>query len=732
MKIHIIFQFKKSPTGGGNQFLLALREKLEDLGNYTDIESQADVILFNSFNFESTLFSYNRLLDIRRGSRKVVILHRIDGPISVVRGSARDLPVDYSIAALNNLLADGTIFQSNWSRKVCHSFGVDNRKFETVIYNAPNPRLFNQDGLSQKITVDKRIKIIASSWSANWRKGFDIYQFLDNELDHSRYEFIFVGNSPVSFNNIKLVPPLESSKLGKALCGADIYLTASVDDPCSNALIEALHCGLPVVARNSGGHPELVGESGELFNGHNDVLAAIEKVATSLKLIPTSGLPSMDKVATDYLNFAHKIYENIDQNQEPYSLTSVPKLNMGIAQARFWSSLTRRVTRVLPFREALFHNVPNVFREINLDSSIVNSWSETKAKNWVLKVINRLPLFLESMHSPNHPQLYRYSQTGDLQVEPSLASSVFATKIITMLGLEESTNLKPLAEHILSFQREDGSITDPWVASHSRYGRIYEALRSRSINNLFNQQTKRAETRQSMAALNSLKSKPLKPFTDLPKDSKLISNYISRLNWDKPWAAASHVSHLTFFMVQNAKWFNIGTTTDADDLLNQIESIYKRSDGAWYKEGSIISDNQKINGAMKMVTALDIAEIQEIQNPEGLIDICLSAINDGNACNHFNVICVLHRCISTTNYRQNEIRTYMVNRLRLYQDHYWPWQGGFSFYPTSANHRYYNARITTGMAEPDLHGTVLMLWGIVLICDVLGWSKELGVKRPYT
>ena len=46
----------------------------------------------------------------------------------------------------------------------------------------------------------------------------------------------------------------------------DVYLAPSRNDPCSNALLEALACGLPAVFRASGGHPELVGEAGVPFD----------------------------------------------------------------------------------------------------------------------------------------------------------------------------------------------------------------------------------------------------------------------------------------------------------------------------------------------------------------------------------------------------------------------------------------------------------------------------------
>ena len=62
----------------------------------------------------------------------------------------------------------------------------------------------------------------------------------------------------------------------------DVYLAASRDDPCSNALLEALACGLPAAYLDSGGHPELVGEGGVPFRSAEDVPDALTSLAADL------------------------------------------------------------------------------------------------------------------------------------------------------------------------------------------------------------------------------------------------------------------------------------------------------------------------------------------------------------------------------------------------------------------------------------------------------------------
>lgn len=118
----------------------------------------------------------------------------------------------------------------------------------------------------------------------------------------------FVGNSPVEFDNITHISPKPSEELASILKNHDIFITGSEKDPCSNSLIEAMHCGLPAIALNSGGHPEIIGRGGELFNDFNSLVNSIKKVAKKYSNYQKSiNLPSIDKVAKKYHKFAFKV-----------------------------------------------------------------------------------------------------------------------------------------------------------------------------------------------------------------------------------------------------------------------------------------------------------------------------------------------------------------------------------------------------------------------------------------
>jgi len=310
MKIHILYNFRKGPWGGGNQFLKTLRKEFIKKGVYEGNYEKAGVILFNSYPFQAEYF-FDQIFKLKQKYPQKIIIYRLDGPISSYRGT--DKEVDRAISLFNRIFAEGIIFQSNWCQKENKKlFGIFS-KYETVIHNAPDNKIFYS---KKKESPRGKIKLITTSWSSNWRKGFDIYKFLDENLDFSKYEMTFVGNSPIEFKNIKWIKPVLSEEIAAILKKHDVYITASKRDPCSNALIEALSCGLPAVALNNGGHPELVKEGGELFNGKEDVIEKIEKVAKNYQDYQ-SKIPqfSIEGGAQDYYDFAQKVYDDIQEGR---------------------------------------------------------------------------------------------------------------------------------------------------------------------------------------------------------------------------------------------------------------------------------------------------------------------------------------------------------------------------------------------------------------------------------
>ncbi len=300
MTINIFININPEPYGGGNQFLKALRDYFIEINIYEKNPELADVILFNSHH------QFKELIKFKKKYPEKIFIHRIDGPVSLIRKN--DKHTDFLIYKINNLIADASIFQSRWSKKENIKNGMENKKFETIILNAPNSSIFNTKD-KKKFDPSEKTKIIATSWSHNMIKGFETYKWLDKNLDFSKYEMTFCGNSPLEFENINYIKPLPSNELAIILKQHDIYITASQKDPCSNSLIEALHCGLPAIGLNDGGHPEIIRNAGLIFNRKEEIPELLKEIKNNYDNFHENiNLPKMENIGKKYFNFIEQVF----------------------------------------------------------------------------------------------------------------------------------------------------------------------------------------------------------------------------------------------------------------------------------------------------------------------------------------------------------------------------------------------------------------------------------------
>lgn len=293
MDISIWFEVTTAPWGGGNQFLGALKAELVRLGHHVSDRPQrgADIVLVNAFLLRAgTPISLPKLRRVRRrgvarwlgpralpaGDRPVVV-HRLDGVAELIRGrrtSADDLQPQV------NALADFTIFQSEYSRRVFAESGVNPAR-SCVIYNGVDPKIFFPG--PKKSPPTGPLKLIAVSWSDNPRKGFATL------AEISRVPGVvlsFVGRWPESVDpqQVELLGSRRSDEIAALLRDADACVHAAIHEPCSNAIIEALATGLPVLYRNSGGNEELAGLYGvPISDRHDDDITLLRDQLNTLR-----------------------------------------------------------------------------------------------------------------------------------------------------------------------------------------------------------------------------------------------------------------------------------------------------------------------------------------------------------------------------------------------------------------------------------------------------------------
>jgi glycosyltransferase involved in cell wall biosynthesis len=292
-EIALFHRFVRGPWGGSNQFFGALRGELRRRGHRVSanlLGPGTRAALLNAFAFDA-----ERLRRLRRPGLRVV--QRVDGPVGRYRGEGD--AVDREVAALNAELCDATVFQSRYCQQAHAALGLPFRE-PRVVLNAVDPGIFHPRG---RRAPAGKLRLIATSWSDNPNKGAATHAWLEEHLDFTRWDFTFVGRSTVPFRRVRALAPLPPGELAGELREHDVYLAASLHDPCSNALLEGLACGLPAIYARSGGHPELVGEAGLGFDDLAELPGLLERMAREHeRLRARIAIPSLREVADQYLD----------------------------------------------------------------------------------------------------------------------------------------------------------------------------------------------------------------------------------------------------------------------------------------------------------------------------------------------------------------------------------------------------------------------------------------------
>jgi len=315
LKINIIFNFKEGVAGGGYQFLKALKSSIIKKGLYETNPLKANCFIINSHH------NIERILSIKLKKQDNIFIHRIDGPTYLTKRKQPKL--DFKIYEINRYLADGTIFQSNWSERENCKYGFKKTSFTKVIYNAPdNEIFFPKKNKKIKDWKTEKCNLVATSWSTNMNKGFNLYKFLDNNLNFKEFSMTFIGRSPIPFKNIKHIKPVNPKKLANYLRKRDIYISGAINEACSNSLLEALHCGLPCVVIYNASNPELVKNGGELFNNFRECIDKIKLIRDNYENYKNKITnQNLDEISENYLDFIKSIYNlKISRKYKPKKL----------------------------------------------------------------------------------------------------------------------------------------------------------------------------------------------------------------------------------------------------------------------------------------------------------------------------------------------------------------------------------------------------------------------------
>ena len=231
-----------------------------------------------------------------------------------------------------------------------------------------------------------------------------------------------------------------------------------------------------------------------------------------------------------------------------------------------------------------------------------------------------------------------------------------------------------------------------------------------------------ADNKQTISTLLEIKEEINKnPDISFDKFNGL-DEYLNQYDWSKPWDAGAQFSSICMY--------NSAFNLKLEDKLSDFIITKLDSDTGSYFSRIPVSNREIINGAMKVITGLDWLEVK-IHKPNKLIDFCLANKPEFEGCDLVDYIYVLYKCSSQTNYKKEQVISLMYEVLEYLKLLYHPSQKGFSYFEGKSQTHYYGINISKGINEPDIHGTVLSIWAIVMILESIEKnSNEYKVIKP--
>ena len=347
------------------------------------------------------------------------------------------------------------------------------------------------------------------------------------------------------------------------------------------------------------------------------------------------------------------------------------------------------------------------------------TWAR-ELKEPVLRYLNSLKKE-EYKYFPAEEGLTKYGKNLNL------GFSCFSLKINYILNQTKNFNndhIEGWKKYINSYQKEkdinfNNYFVDPYIDEFYNQKSLENYLKelSKKILNImpnYNFEYQKiklakavnAETKQAISTLYQLGMKNEKLISNDYSNNEALENYLNSLDWAKPWnAGAQFASFCVYSKTQNFE--------NASFLVDYITKLANSETGSYFTS-TPKTNREIINGAMKVISGLDWLG-EEIHHPKKLIDFCLLNTPVLEGCDIVDFVYVLYMCSNQTEYKKKEINNLMLNYLSKIKDLYFESKGGFSYFKDSSQTHYYGVPIIDGRNQPDIHGTMLLIWAISMI-----------------
>ena len=221
----------------------------------------------------------------------------------------------------------GVISVSSENKRKCLEYGISTDANTIVLPNCVNDTVFHpvdSTGFRNELGVSESDFVISFTGAFIDRKGYNRLSDAIDKLGDEQIKVLFSGKPMAGHENdmphcqgIIHCGPVNHDDLPNYLCASDVFVLPTLKEGCSNAIVEALACGLPVISSNRPFNDDIL-------NDNNSIKVdpeSVEEIAKAINLLKQDKQyyerlrDYTLKHSSDYsiIDRARKIYEFIQE-----------------------------------------------------------------------------------------------------------------------------------------------------------------------------------------------------------------------------------------------------------------------------------------------------------------------------------------------------------------------------------------------------------------------------------